>query len=68
MRIRIYHGELKMDQKEYKIISCSDRCSQCYFKYEFVPDDIEQISISCRHPRGPGNPMHCIYFKNRDMG
>lgn len=56
-----------MDLSDYKIVSCSDRCNLCFFKCEVVLDDIEQINISCRHPRGPGNPIHCIYFKNRDI-
>ncbi|ADZ08669.1 hypothetical protein Metbo_0417 [Methanobacterium lacus] len=56
-----------MDQTDYKIISNSNRCQKCYFRFEVVLDDIEEINISCRHPMGPGNSMHCIYFKNMDM-
>jgi hypothetical protein len=59
--------EIKMDQTDYKIISNSNRCQKCYFRFEVVLDDIEEINISCRHPMGPGNSMHCIYFKNMDM-
>jgi hypothetical protein len=56
-----------MDRSDYKIISNTNRCKKCYFKFEVVLDEIEQINLSCRHPKGPGNPMHCTYFKNRDM-
>ena len=52
---------------EYSIISCSDRCNDCLFKCEVLVDEIKQINISCRHPKGPGNPVHCIYFKNREI-
>ena len=56
-----------MDQIDYKIISNSNRCHKCYFRFEVVLDDVEEINISCRHPMGPGNSIHCIYFKNMDM-
>lgn len=52
---------------EYSIISCSDRCNECLFKCEVVVHEIKHINISCRHPKGPGNPVHCIYFKNRNL-
>ena len=28
--------------------------------------DLRKINLSCRHPKGPGNPVHCIYFRNND--
>lgn len=56
-----------MDRNDYKIISSSNRCYKCYFGFKVVLDDIEEINISCRHPGGPGNSIHCIYFKNMDM-
>lgn len=53
--------------EDYVVVSCSDRCSECLFKCEVVINDMKQINISCRHPKGPGNPIHCIYFKSRNI-
>ncbi len=50
---------------DFIVISCSDKCNDCLFKCEVVVADMKQVNISCRHPKGPGNPIHCIYFKNR---
>lgn len=56
--------EYKTDKyKDYEVISCSDRCYECLFKCEVVINDMKQLNLSCRHPKGPGNPVHCIYFK-----
>jgi len=54
------------DLSDYEVISCSDRCYKCHFKCEVVMDDVRKINFSCRHPKGPGNPVHCIYFRNND--
>lgn len=48
---------------ELGIVSSSKECYNCLFKCEVVVEEIKQIKIYCRHPKGPGNPEHCIYFK-----
>lgn len=57
--------EAKNDKYEdFDVISCSDRCAECFFRCEVVVEEMNTLNISCRHPKGPGNPEHCIYFKN----
>ncbi|MGO9387940.1 MAG: hypothetical protein ACLPWD_07835 [Methanobacterium sp.] len=56
----------KLNNIDFEVISCTERCIQCKFRYEIVLEDIKRVSISCSHPRGPGNPLHCIYFKRGD--
>ncbi len=55
-----------IENREYEIISSSERCIKCKFQCKIILDDIMQIKISCKHPKGPGNPQHCIYFKKKD--
>lgn len=52
--------------EDFDIITCSDRCTECFFRCEVFVDDINTLNISCRHPKGPGNPIHCIYFKKSE--
>lgn len=55
----------KVNGEEFEVISSSDRCIQCRFQCEIVLDDndTKQIYLSCEHPVGPGDPVHCAYFK-----
>lgn len=53
-----------INNEDFELISSTDRCIQCKFRYEVILEDIKRISISCKHPRGPGNPLHCMYFKH----
>ena len=48
----------------FEVVSCSPRCNQCLFKQKVVVTEFKRVSLSCRHPKGPGNPVHCIYFKH----
>jgi hypothetical protein len=52
-----------VQNEEYEIISSNEKCIKCRFQYKIILDELNQINISCRHPKGPGNPVHCIYFK-----
>ena len=55
---------VQMDENlEYEIISSNERCIKCRFQCKTILEDINQINISCKHPKGPGSPVHCIYFK-----
>ena len=51
------------DVQEFNIISSSENCYKCRFKCEIIDDEEKTINLYCRHPRGPGKPEHCIYFK-----
>jgi hypothetical protein len=51
-----------VDGEEFEVLSNTYRCSNCKHHQEIVVTDIKQISIACRHPGGPGNPSHCVYF------
>lgn len=53
-------------EKDYEIVSPNHRCIECKFQCKVIVDHIEQVNISCKHPKGPGNPQHCIYFRNRE--
>lgn len=53
----------KVKEPEYEVISSNEKCVRCRFQYKIILDELNQINISCRHPKGPGSPVHCIYFK-----
>lgn len=53
----------KVKDTEYEVISSNEKCVRCRFQYKIILDELNQINISCRHPKGPGSPVHCIYFK-----
>lgn len=53
------------DNKEYEIVSSNEKCINCRFQIKTILEELNQINISCKHPKGPGNPVHCIYFKNK---
>lgn len=55
---------IKIDENmDYEIISSNERCIKCRFQCKTIFEDKNQINITCKHPKGPGNPAHCIYFK-----
>ena len=54
------------NNEDFEVVSCSDRCKNVYSNVKLLITKLKQINISCRHPKGPGNPVHCIYFKSRD--
>lgn len=56
-QIKIIEGE------EFEVLSSNEKCYQCLFQCEVVIKEKKEISLSCKHPKGPGNPTHCIYFK-----
>ncbi len=56
-------GTKIFDGQEFNIISSSENCYKCRFKCEIVVNEQKIINLYCRHPRGPGKPEHCIYFK-----
>jgi hypothetical protein len=51
------------ENTEYEIISSNERCINCRFQCKIILEDKNQINITCKHPKGPGSPVHCIYFK-----
>ncbi|MBP2046180.1 hypothetical protein [Methanobacterium aggregans] len=53
-----------VDGEEFEVVSCSPRCYKCKFKQKIVVPELKRVSLSCRHPKGPGNPVHCIYFRH----
>jgi hypothetical protein len=50
--------------EEFEVLSNTYRCSKCKHRQEIVVSDIKCINIACKHPKGPGNPSHCIYFSS----
>lgn len=56
--------QFKYDE-EYEISSPSDKCANCLFQCVVVLKDLKKIDISCKHPKGPGKPEHCIYYKEK---
>lgn len=52
-----------MDGEDFEVISSTQRCIQCRFQCKTVLKECKKLNISCMHPKGPGNPEHCIYFK-----
>ncbi|MCK9151578.1 hypothetical protein [Methanobacterium alcaliphilum] len=50
---------------EFKIVSSSRECLNCLFNCEIVVEELKEVKIYCRHPKGPGNPEHCIYYKQK---
>ncbi len=52
-----------LNNEDFEVVSSTDRCIQCKFRYEVILDDVKSINISCRHPRGPVNHLYCMYFK-----
>ena len=55
---------VKIDENgDYEIISSNERCIKCRFQCKTILEDTNQINITCKHPKGPGSPAHCIYFK-----
>lgn len=53
-----------IEEDNYEIISSNKKCIGCIFQLKIALEPQKQINISCRHPRGPGNISHCIYFKS----
>lgn len=51
-------------EEDYEIVSSNDKCIDCRFQCKIIVGPAKQVNISCKHPKGPGNPDHCIYFKN----
>lgn len=49
--------------QEFDIIFSSDNCYKCRFQCEIIVEDKKIINLYCKHPKGPGKPEHCIYFK-----
>lgn len=49
--------------QEFNIISCSDNCHKCRFQCEIIVEENKTVNLNCKHPKGPGKPEHCIYFK-----
>lgn len=47
----------------YRIISTTSECPECVYRCEAVLEDTMEVKMYCRHPRGPGNLSHCIYFR-----
>lgn len=47
----------------FRIISATGECPVCVYRCEVVIEDLKEVKVYCRHPRGPGNPSHCIYFR-----
>lgn len=52
-----------IEGEKFEIISSNEKCLNCSFQCKIIISDMKRISISCKHPKGPGNPVHCIYFK-----
>jgi hypothetical protein len=53
-----------IEEEEFKVLSSSEKCYKCLFQCKVIIKEKKRISLSCKHPKGPGNHMHCIYFKN----
>jgi hypothetical protein len=53
------------EYENYEIVSSSDNCYDCLFQCKIIVHEKKQISLNCRHPKGPGKPEHCIYFKKK---
>ncbi len=53
------------DGEEYELTTPSDKCTECLFQCVVIIKKLKLIDISCKHPKGPGKPEHCIYFKKR---
>lgn len=53
-----------VDSEDFEVISCTEECIKCKFQCKTIVTPAKQVNISCRHPKGPGNPAHCIYFKH----
>lgn len=49
--------------EEFEVLSSSEKCYHCLFQCKVVIKEKKRISLSCKHPKGPGSPAHCIYFK-----
>ena len=58
-------NHLESDIEEYEIISSNEKCINCRFQIKTVLEELNQINLSCKHPKGPGSPVHCIYFKSK---
>ncbi|MBI5681322.1 MAG: hypothetical protein HZC47_10540 [Methanobacterium sp.] len=57
----------KVKGEDYEIISSNDKCVECRFQCKVIVTSMKQMNISCKHPKGPGNPDHCIYFKSMEI-
>ena len=55
-----------VNNEEFEIISSSAECYKCLFQCEIIVDEMKQVKLYCRHPKGPGMPEHCIYFKKKN--
>ncbi|WP_048188441.1 hypothetical protein [Methanobacterium paludis] len=51
-----------LNKESFEVLSNTYRCSKCKHRHEIVVNNIKRINIGCKHPRGPGNPSHCVYF------
>jgi len=58
-------NQVKTTDSEYEIISSNEKCINCRFQIKTILEELNKINISCKHPKGPGNPAHCIYFKSK---
>jgi len=54
---RIVTGEV------YNVFASTEKCINCKFQCKIIVDEKKEINLSCKHPKGPGGPVHCIYFK-----
>ena len=52
-----------LNREEFETISSSDNYHKCRFQCEIVVEEKKIINLYCKHPKGPGKPEHCIYFK-----
>jgi len=47
----------------FRVVSATGECPLCVYRCEVVVEDLKEVKVYCRHPGGPGNPSHCIYFR-----